>query len=87
MERKNGGGQDARATVVRASCPEPSIANQSANRTVLAGPANKATLATRMAALVPVRIRRENAVVFIGGSIKCSRPNQKTKPPSRIFLN
>jgi len=38
MERKNGGGQDARATVVRASCPEPSIANQSANRTVLGGP-------------------------------------------------
>jgi len=35
MERKNGGGQDARATVVRASCPEPSIATQSANRTVL----------------------------------------------------
>jgi len=34
-QRKNGGGQDARATVVRASCPEPSIANQSANRTVL----------------------------------------------------
>jgi len=38
MERKNGGGQDARATVVRASCPEPSIAIQQAKRTVLGGP-------------------------------------------------
>ena len=43
MERKNGGGrsassaelQAARATVVRASCPESPIAKQSANRTAL----------------------------------------------------
>jgi len=38
MERKNGGGQDARATVGRASCPKSPIAKQSANRTVVGGP-------------------------------------------------
>ena len=48
MERKNGGGQDARATVVRASCPEPSIANQSANRTVLGGPPVSSSSTTGM---------------------------------------
>ena len=31
MDGKNGGGQDARATLVRASCPEPSIAIPCAN--------------------------------------------------------
>ena len=35
---KKGGGQDARATVARASCPEPSITIERANRTVLGVP-------------------------------------------------
>jgi len=52
MERKNGSGQDARATVVGASCPEPSIAKLSANRTVLGGPPVPHLLRRLAAALV-----------------------------------
>jgi hypothetical protein len=37
-DRKNGSGQDARATVARASCPEPSPAKPRANRTVIGVP-------------------------------------------------
>ena len=45
MDRKNGGGQDARSTVGRASCPVQSFAKTPANRTILAVLLGSLTLA------------------------------------------
>jgi hypothetical protein len=44
MESRNGGGQDARATLARASCPEPSVATPRAILTTLVAPAGAAAI-------------------------------------------